>query len=580
LNISAKALRVTGFDTIIIGAGSAGCVLASRLSAQSSRSVLLIEAGRDTAPGHEPADVLDTFASSYYNKSYMWPGLVAHWRTRDTSPATPYDQARIMGGGSSVMGMVALRGIADDYDEWERLGANGWNWREVLPYFRKLETDSDFRGDLHGDSGPIPIRRTRPQDWPPLTRAVGQFFDERQTPYIDDMNGDFRDGYCSLPMSNTPHRRGSTAMGYLDAAVRARKNLTILTGATVTRLLFEGARASGVSVRIDGTDHDVRGGEVVLCAGAIHSRTLLLRSGVGPATELRALGIDVRAELRGVGRNLQNHPLLFVAAHLRRGARQSRQLRPHPMTCLRYSSGLTAAPPSDMYIAAHSKSSWNALGEQLANFNATIFKPASRGQVTLASADLTVLPRIEFNFVGEDIDLRRLMDGFRRVVTLVTSDEVRQLCTTVFPVRFTDRIRKLNRLNRANAIKATIVAGTLDAAPALADLVFGRLTGQRIDLAALAADDAELADYVRNNVAGTFHVCGTCRMGRADDPDAVVDAVGRVRGIAGLRVVDASIMPAIPRGNTNIPTIMLAEKIAAGMCAERTGTGTQPPGRQ
>jgi 5-(hydroxymethyl)furfural/furfural oxidase len=232
-----------------------------------------------------------------------------------------------------------------------------------------------------------------------------------------------------------------------------------------------------------------------------------------------------------------------------------------------------------MYIAAHSKSSWNALGEQIANFNATIFKPASRGQVTLASAD-EAAPRVEFNFVHEDIDLMRLMDGFRRVVALVSSDEVRQLCTTVFPVRFTDRIRKLNRLGRANAVKSAVVAGMLDAAPALADLVFGRLTGQRIDLAALAAADAELADYVRSNVAGTFHVCGTCRMGRADNLDAVVDSGGRVRGIVGLRVVDASIMPAIPRGNTNIPTIMLAEKIAAGMCAERAGAETQPPGLQ
>jgi 5-(hydroxymethyl)furfural/furfural oxidase len=563
---------MTGFDTIIIGAGSAGCVLANRLSAQSARSVLLIEAGRDTAPGHEPPDVLDTFASSYYNKSYMWPGLTAHWRMRDTSPSTPYDQARIMGGGSSVMGMVALRGTPDDYDEWERLGAVGWNWREVLPYFRKLETDSDFQGDLHGDNGPIPIRRTPPENWPPLTRAIEQFVRERQTPHIADMNGDFRDGYGSLPMSNTPERRGSTAMSYLGADVRARKNLTILTHAIVTRLLFEGKRVTGVSVSINGADQDLHGAEVVLCAGAIHSPALLLRAGIGPAADLRALGIDVIAELRGVGRNLQNHPLLFVAAHLRRGARQPRSLRPHPMTCLRYSSGLPAAPPSDMYIAAHSKSSWNALGEQIANFNATIFKPASRGQVTLASADPVVSPRIEFNFVGEEIDLIRLMDGFRRIIALVSSAEVRRLCTTVFPVRFTDRIRKLNRLNRANAFRAAIVASTLDVVPALANVVFGRLTGQRIDLAALADDDAQLADYVRNNVAGTFHVSGTCRMGRADDPDAVVDASGRVRGVGGLRVVDASIMPAIPRGNTNIPTIMLAEKVAAGMCTERAGT--------
>jgi len=521
--------------------------------------------------------VLDTFASSYYNKAYIWPGLKAHWRTRETSPETTFDQGRIMGGGSTVMGQIALRGTPDDYDEWARLGAAGWGWSEVLPYFRKLETDFDFHGDLHGDSGPIPIRRTPREQWPPLSRAVEQYAREHQAPRIVDMNGDFRDGLGSLPMSNTPARRGSTAMCYLDASVRARKNLTIMPAATVTGFLFEGRRVSGVSAIVDDASRNFHGGEIVLCAGAIHSPAFMLRAGIGPAAELRALGIGVVADLRGVGRNLQNHPLLFLAAHLRRGARQQKALRPHPMTCLRYSSGMQAAPPSDMYIAAHSKSSWSALGAQIANFNATIFKPASRGRVTLASPDPARRPRIEFNFVGEEIDLLRLMDGFRRIVALVSSDPVRALYTTVFPVRFTDRIRQLNQLTRMNAIKAAIIAGTLDAVPALANIVFGRLTGRRIDLAGLANDNAALADYVRNNVAGTFHVCGTCRMGKADDPDAVVDNSGRLRGVSGLRVVDASIMPAVPRGNTNIPTIMLAEKIAADMCAERkSGVGNNP----
>jgi 5-(hydroxymethyl)furfural/furfural oxidase len=239
------------------------------------------------------------------------------------------------------------------------------------------------------------------------------------------------------------------------------------------------------------------------------------------------------------------------------------------MTCFRYSSGFPGTPVSDMYIAAHSKSSWNALGARIANFNATLFKPRSTGRVTLATADPNAPPRVEFNFAGDELDLTRLMDGFRRIVELVSYPPIRDLCTTVFPVRFTDRIRRLNQLNRANAIRSVLIAGALDVVPGLSDVVFRQLTGRRIDLAALVQDREALAEHVRQNVAGTFHVCGTCRMGRADDRDAVVDPQGRVRGFARLRVVDASIMPSVPRGNTNIPTIMLAEKIAADICAAR-----------
>jgi choline dehydrogenase len=519
------------FDYIIAGGGVGGCILANRLSADPAVRILLLEAGgRDNSLFiRAPGGLLPIMMSG----SHAWRYMSAPQKHLDNR-VLYLPRGKVLGGGSSINGMAYDRGMHSDYDRWAQAGNRGWSFAEVLPYFRRLENFGPRDDVWHGQDGPIQV--TRADQDHPFASAFIEAGQQAGYPYCEDLNGASREGVGAVDLTVGNGKRSSASSAYLHPVMK-RPNLTVLTGAHSRRILFEGRRATGIAFRKDGKDEAATARrEVILCAGAINTPQLLMLSGAGPAAHLREHGIPVVHDLPGVGQHLQDH----LAAHVKYRATQ-------PLSMLRYLNPLRGALALGQYVlfrsgplaspgmsvAAFVKSDpvldepdikillvmalFSNNGQKMVPMHGfyahiNVARPESTGSVTLAGPDPDTPPVIDQNYNGTGNDRRVMRTGIR-------------------------------------------IAREVFHQPA-----FDPYRGEELAPGPAVQSDADIDAYIRSTAEADYHSAGTARMG--NDPMAVVDAELRVHGLERLRVVDASVMPHLPGGNTAIPVAMIAEKAA------------------